>query len=222
MSTEADHVHSAARTPDTEADKINTAALGTLTFVGLLAMISVTAAVTALVRHDLQVEEAEKASGENRVVTDLKAAQRSTLSGPPGYVDRTKGLVSLPIDLAQGLVVRELSRDPNSATPAAPSKPAAVDSAAAPATLPAPAASAALPAPVAPAPSGAVTAPKNPGDTAKPRPTDTKPAPVSPDPGRSVLKPTPDNSVKPPPAPVPALTPTTAAPAPEKPGPLNK
>ena len=82
MSSEADHDHSGARTPDTEADKINTAALGTLTLVGLLAMVSVTAAVTALVRHDLQAEEAEKASGE-------KCAPCLTTSVPPSGTART-------------------------------------------------------------------------------------------------------------------------------------
>jgi hypothetical protein len=106
----------------TQVDKINAGALGTLVAVGLLAMVSITAAVTALVRHDIEVEESEKASDANQVVISLKDSQRGTLNSPAGYLDRGKGLVSLPIDLAKGLVVSELQKDPNSATPAAPAK----------------------------------------------------------------------------------------------------
>jgi len=120
MSTEADNVDTGAEVAGTEADKINTGALGTLVAVGLLAMITITAAVTALVRHDLDIEESEKATNANQVVTALKAAQQGTLNGPAGYVDRGKGLVSLPIDIATGLVVSELKKDPSSATPPAP------------------------------------------------------------------------------------------------------
>ena len=63
----------------TQVDKINAGALGTLVAVGLLAMLSITAAVTALVRHDIQIEESEKASGHRfQVVISLKDSQRGT------------------------------------------------------------------------------------------------------------------------------------------------
>lgn len=117
MSTESHNVDADAEVDGTEADKINTGALGTLVAVGLFAMISITAAVTALVRHDIEAEEAQKDADANQVVTDLKASQRGTLEGPASYVNRVKGTVTLPISLAKGLVVSELSRDPNSATP---------------------------------------------------------------------------------------------------------
>src|SRR3954463_427356 len=122
MSTEADNVDTSAEVAGTEADKINTGALGTLVTVGLFAMLSITAAVTALVRHDIEAEEAVKDADANQVVVDLKAAQRGSLTGPAKYVDRNKGVVSLPIDIAKGLVVAELQRDPNSATPPAAQK----------------------------------------------------------------------------------------------------
>src|SRR3954462_10769521 len=125
MSTEAENVDTSAEVAGTEADKINTGALGTLVAVGLFAMISITAAVTALVRHDLDLEEAQKDADANQVVTELKSSQRGTLNGPPSYVDRGKGTVSLPIDLAKGLVVSELEKDPSSATPPATAKSAA-------------------------------------------------------------------------------------------------
>ena len=117
MSTEASNVDTGAEVAGTEADKINTGALGTLVAVGLLAMITITAAVTALVRHDIDIEESEKATNANQVVAALKAGQKETLNGPAGYVDRGKGVVTLPIDLAKDLVVAELKRDPSSATP---------------------------------------------------------------------------------------------------------
>jgi hypothetical protein len=117
MESEAHDVDSAV--DGTEVDKVNTGALGTLVAVGLFAMLSITAAVTALVRHDMEVEESEKSADSNQTVIALKNSQRGMLNGPAGYVDRTKGLVSLPIDLAKSLVVSELERDPSSATPPA-------------------------------------------------------------------------------------------------------
>lgn len=212
MSTEADNVDTGAEVAGTEADKINTGALGTLVAVGLFAMISITAAVTALVRHDIDEEEAQKATDANQVVTELKDSQRRTLNGPSGYVDRGKGLVSLPIDLAKGLVVGELVRDPNSATPPAPVKPdagtvevtsAAVDGGAAAATLAAGGAS------------GEASDASKGGAPGKLE--EKKPAPVKPEPGREVVKPTPVKS-----SPVPTPTPTAATPGAEAPGPTNK
>lgn len=125
MSSEADNVDTGPEVAGTQPDKTNTGALGTLVAVGLFAMIAITAAVTALVRHDIEEEEDSKAADANQVVTELKAAQRGKLNGPASYVDRGKGLVSLPIDLAKGLVVGELAKDPNSATPPAPAQPVA-------------------------------------------------------------------------------------------------
>jgi hypothetical protein len=122
MSTEAQHADGEVDDDGVEAtepDKVSTGALGTLVAVGLFAMISIAAAVTALVRHDIEEEQATKDADSNQVVIALKNQQRGVLNGPAGYVDRAKGLVSLPIDVAKALVVSELARDPNSATPPA-------------------------------------------------------------------------------------------------------
>ena len=196
MSTEADNVDTSAEVAGTEADKINTGALGTLVAVGLFAMLSITAAVTALVRHDIEVEEATKDADANQVVTALKASQRGALNGPAGYVDRGKGLVSLPIDLAKGLVVSELEKDPNSATPPAP-----------------PAADAGAAALAAGGASGAASDANKAGAAGKPE------EPKKPEQGREVIKPTPATSAKP--TPVPTPTPTAATPGAESPGPVN-
>jgi len=168
----------------TQVDKINAGALGTLVAVGLLAMVSITAAVTALVRHDIEIEESEKASDANQVVISLKDSQRGTLNSPAGYLDRGKGLVSLPIDLAKGLVVSELQKDPNSATPAPPAKAeAAADAGAtsAEASAKAEKEKAAEPKP-APATS-AKTAPPPSAAPALPKPTPTAATPGAESPG---------------------------------------
>jgi len=189
----------------TEADKINTGALGTLVTVGLFAMLSITAAVTALVRHDIEAEEAIKDADANQVVTDLKAKQHGELSGPAKYISRSKGVVSLPIDVAKGLVVAELQRDPNSATPPAPQK-AEVATEAAAGGAGGASATAAGGAGGAKASESAVAAKGG--------------APGKPETGRDVQKPAPGTSAKP--SPVPTPTPTAATPGAEAPGPINK
>jgi len=182
MSTEADNVvDTGAEVSGTEADKINTGALGTLVAVGLLAMITITAAVTALVRHDLDIEEADKATNANQIVTTLKASQREALNGPAGYVDRGKGVVSLPIELAKGLVVSELEHNPSSATPPPADAGAvevtapAVDGSAAAATLVAPGASSAQAPTNKPVAAGKTAEPKKapPAASSKPTPAPT-------------------------------------------------
>jgi len=193
MSTDPTSVDTGAEVAGTEADKINTGALGTLVAVGLFAMLSITAAVTALVRHDIEIEEASKDADANQVVSELKASQHAALVGPAKYVDRGKGVVSLPIDVATGLVVSELSRDPNSATPPAPVKPEA----------------AAAPADAAAGAGGAAT-----------KATEGAKAPVKPEAGREIQKPAPGNATKP--TPVPTPTPTAATPGAQAPGPTNK
>ncbi len=199
MSTEA---HDTDKEVDgTQVDKVNAGALGTLVAVGLLAMLSITAAVTALVRHDIEVEESEKASDANQVVVSLKDSQRGTLSSPAGYLDRGKGLVSLPIDLAKGLVVSELQKDPNSATPAPPPKTEAA-AAAQPST--------AVLLLRTRAPKGA---PSGKGEPVKEKAAEPKPAPAT------------SAKTAPPPSAAPVVlpkpTPTAATPGAESPGPIN-
>src|SRR3970282_1458068 len=99
----------------TEADKVNDGALATLVAVGTFAMIGICAFVTALVRHEVSSETGRKEVGADREQRDAAAPRRPKLSAPPAWVDRGKGLVSLPIDQAKELVVGDLTRDPNSA-----------------------------------------------------------------------------------------------------------
>jgi hypothetical protein len=213
MSTDPSSVDTGAEVSGTEADKINTGALGTLVAVGLFAMLSITAAVTALVRHDIEIEEASKDVDANQVVTQLKASQDGALNGPAGYVDRGKGLVSLPIDLAKGLVVNELARDPNSATPPSKAGAGAAEGTGGAGTGGAGTGGAGT--------GGAGTGGAAPGKLGtEPKAGDAKAPAVKPEAGREVQKPAPGNSTKP--SPVPTPTPTAATPGAQAPGPTNK
>jgi len=137
----------------TEDDNVNSGALGTLLSVGAFSTLGIALVVTALVRSEMSEEAEKKDVGADRPFKDLVAEQTAKLSSPAAYVDRGKGLVSLPIERAMELVVAGLKKDPNSATPPLP-KDAKPEAAA-----PAPSNSGdALPA-AAPAPEGTVPAP---------------------------------------------------------------
>jgi len=211
MSTDHSSVEAGGEVPATEEDKLNTGALGTLVAVGLFAMLSITAAITALVRHDLEAEEAVKDADANQVVVDLKEKQRETLTGPAKYVDRGKGVVSLPIDLAKGLVVAELQRDPNSATPPAAQKPAA-------ASEPTAGAGGAGATPSGGVQGVAAGAPATAGGGAPG--AEGKGTPAKPEQGRDLKKPTTADSAKP--SAMPQPTPTAATPGAQAPGPTKK
>jgi hypothetical protein len=49
-------------------------------------------------------------------IADLKANQRAELTQDPAWVDKEKGIVSIPIARAQELVIGEIQRDPANAT----------------------------------------------------------------------------------------------------------
>jgi hypothetical protein len=215
MSTDPSSVDTGAEVSGTEADKINTGALGTLVAVGLFAMLSITAAVTALVRHDIAVEEASKDASANQVVSELKASQHSALNKPAGYVDRGKGVVSLPIDVAKGLVVSELARDPNSATPAPTAK-------ADPSTSEVTGGGSGGAGNAGAGTGGAVDSGGAPAKLGtEPKAGDPKAPPVKPETGREVQQPAPGGASKQAP-PVPSPTPTAATPRSQAPGPTNK
>src|SRR5690242_5214385 len=101
----------------TEDDNVNSGALGTLLSVGAFSTLCIALVVTALVRSEMTEEQAKKEVGANQAVHDLFNEQSAKLNAPAAYVDRGKGLVSLPIERAMELVVSGLKKDPNSATP---------------------------------------------------------------------------------------------------------
>lgn len=104
----------------TESDNVNSGALGTLVAVGTIAMLGIALVVTALVRAEVAEETEKKEVSADRPYRDLVAEQKAKMDAPAAYVDRGRGLVSLPIDRAMDLIVGNLKKDPNSATPPAP------------------------------------------------------------------------------------------------------
>lgn len=160
----------------TETDKINTAALGTLVIVGALATLAIALGVDALVRFEVHKLQEERAGMASQAFHAISAEQQGKLTGSPSWIDKSKGIVSVPIDKAISGVLSDLARDPSSATEPGPPDagapvPAASGSAAVPGAAPpgsAITAPSGAPAPsAAPAPAGSVT------------PTPAAPAPTS-------------------------------------------
>lgn len=192
----------------TEPDKVDSGVLGTLVAVLTFGLLATALAITALVRTEEDVLTAER-SGTNEAFAELRGAQEADLNLPPAYMDQTAGVVRLPIDRAMQVVVRDLRRNPESATLAKPEMHANGDG-------------------VAPgaAPEAAVEGEKATGDEAaaegeknalkKGGPTDgkAKPAPKK-GPGPAAPKPAAPGAPAPvPKAPTPALQPAAPAPAP--------
>src|SRR4051812_4348137 len=104
----------------TEADNVNSGALGTLLAVGALVTLGIGLVVTALVRSEMTEELQKKEVGADQSYRDLVNEQSAKFNVPAVYVDRDKGLVSLPIERAMELTVSNLKKDSNSATPPGP------------------------------------------------------------------------------------------------------
>ncbi len=114
----------------TEPDDINVGLVATIAIVGALLVIAIAASLTALVRSESTRYGQEVGAYANLgAVRRLKAEQSTTLEAPPSWVDRSKGLVSIPIDRAMELVTTEIQKNPYSASVAPPAPPAAVESA---------------------------------------------------------------------------------------------
>jgi hypothetical protein len=101
----------------TESDNVNSGMLMTLIVVLTTAMLGISLVVTALVRSEVNEEHDKKDVAVDRPLRDLIAEQRAKMNAPAAYLDRGKGTVSLPIERAMELVVSDLKRDPNTATP---------------------------------------------------------------------------------------------------------
>lgn len=104
----------------TESDNVNSGILITLVSVLTIATLGIALVVTALVRSEVADEHEKKDVNAERPMLDMVAEQKAKLDAPAAYVDRGRGLVSLPIERAMELVVSNLKKDPNSATPPAP------------------------------------------------------------------------------------------------------
>lgn len=104
----------------TESDKVNSGALLTMVVVGTFSMVGVCLGVNALVRNEVNAMTAERAVPAERPVRDLQAEQLGKLNAPAAWADKGKGLIALPVERAMEVVVADLARDPNTATPPQP------------------------------------------------------------------------------------------------------
>jgi hypothetical protein len=105
----------------TEPDNTNVGLIATVTVVGALLVVSTAAALTALVRTESANYGNEVGAYANLgAVKRLKADQHAKLEAPPAWSDKPKGLVSVPIDRAMGLVTGDIAKNPSLATPEAP------------------------------------------------------------------------------------------------------
>jgi hypothetical protein len=155
----------------TQADKTNTSVVATIVVVGAFAMISISALLTAMVRsEEADVDAVRPTHADLDTIAALDKQQTDSLHAAPHWADKEARRVSIPIENAMKLVVSELKKDPNLASPpvppgvvlppapppvgaeatgAAPGLPGAEPGAPAPST---PERSAAAPAPAAPPP----------------------------------------------------------------------
>jgi hypothetical protein len=104
-----------------ESDKTNTGAVATIVVVGVFAMISISALVTAMVRSeqtDLDAVRPEHADLET--VAALKREQLASLHKATHWADQAAGKVAIPIDRAMKLVLDDYRKDPEAASPPIP------------------------------------------------------------------------------------------------------
>jgi hypothetical protein len=105
----------------TEQDKVNVGALSTIVVVGALAMVGIAAAVTALVRTETDDLGAQVGANVNVTgIREAKAEQLAKMDGTTSWVDRANGKLHIPVARAMDIVVANLERNPESATPPPP------------------------------------------------------------------------------------------------------
>lgn len=93
-----------------QPDHVNSAALATMIALTALATVGAALAVTALVRTEQDDLAAIREEPISRDVRSLRAEQERELTAAPVWVEREKGLVSLPIDKAMALTLEDIRR----------------------------------------------------------------------------------------------------------------
>ncbi|GEM_PF-1594215 len=193
----------------TEADKVNSGAIGTVLAVGAAAVVAISFAIYALVRDEQSAFDEENGALANlHQVSELKRTQQEALNRPIGWSDANRSAVALPIGDAKQLFLKAVSENPFAASPGAPDTGAGGAGGAATGsaeTLPT------VPDAAAPAPEGAPTTAPTSAGTASAQ-TTPAPAPQAPQPtGSAAIKP---SSV---PSQVSTTPPPSQAPAPSAP-----
>jgi hypothetical protein len=104
-----------------EPDEVNSGALATIVVVLAFSVLAIALVVTSLVRDEVGrlrgQTSGEKVHPLQVVVRELKMSQVAELSAAPKWVDREKGVVSVPIDRASELVLEAIRANPYALSP---------------------------------------------------------------------------------------------------------
>src|SRR6185295_19146790 len=105
----------------TQADKTNTSVVATIVVVGAFAMIAISALLTAMVRsEEADVDAVRPMHADLDTIAALDKQQNEGLHAAPHWSDKEARRVSIPIERAIKLVLSELRKDPNLASPPVP------------------------------------------------------------------------------------------------------
>jgi len=105
----------------TQEDTVKTATIGTLVAVLALSVVVVALTVTAMVRSEERSLETVRDSAANLgPLRELETSQLAKLSAPPAIVDKAKGTVSVPIELAMKLEVESARKEQMAVPESAP------------------------------------------------------------------------------------------------------
>jgi hypothetical protein len=105
----------------TQSDQTNTGVVTTIVVVGVFAMISISAMLTALVRSEhAKVDSERPTNADLDTVAELDRQQLARINAPPSWVSQPGGKVNIPIQRAMSVVVEEYRKDPEAASPPPP------------------------------------------------------------------------------------------------------
>ncbi len=100
-----------------EPDQINNGALAMVIALVTFATLAIALYVTSLVREETRQVGAQRADAQDRSARSLRAEQMAELNRSPTWIDRDKGIVSMPIDSAMQWVVESVRSNPEKLSP---------------------------------------------------------------------------------------------------------
>jgi hypothetical protein len=100
-----------------EPDQVNNGALAVVLGIVAVATLAVALVVTALVRDEVSGMNALRDVTQDREYRELKNEQLGVLEGPARWMDRAKGVASVPVSRAMALTIEEVRRNPQMLSP---------------------------------------------------------------------------------------------------------
>jgi hypothetical protein len=100
-----------------EPDQVNNGALAVVLGIVAVATLAVALVVTALVRDEVSGMNALRDVTQDREYRELKNEQLAVLEGPARWMDRAKGVASVPVSRAMALTIEEVRRNPQMLSP---------------------------------------------------------------------------------------------------------